>query len=150
LVLTLETPAVCGLVLRRPRGKTRVSHWGDTTADARGCSLQATTEEPAMSSTQVGSETTGTRSVGTVDLKLSVVVIPVADVDRSKSFYESLGWRLDADFPFENGFRVVALRRVAAAHGEHEMRNGGKFDENWPDWYAAYLVAEQAGTELPT
>jgi len=42
-----------------------------------------------------------------------------------------------------------ALRRAAAAHGEHEERTGGR-DENWPDWYAAYMVAEQAGTELPT
>jgi catechol 2,3-dioxygenase-like lactoylglutathione lyase family enzyme len=43
-----------------------------------------------------------------------------------------------------------ALRRAAAAHGEHEKRAGGEYDENWPDWYAAYMVAEQAGTELPT
>ena len=43
------------------------------------------------------------------DLKLEVVVIPVSDVDRSKEFYAGLGWRLDADFPFENGFRVVQL-----------------------------------------
>ena len=43
-----------------------------------------------------------------------------------------------------------ALRRAAAAHGEHEKRTGGQRDENWPDWYAAYMVAEQAGTELPT
>jgi catechol 2,3-dioxygenase-like lactoylglutathione lyase family enzyme len=42
-----------------------------------------------------------------VDLKLEVVVIPVADVDRAKRFYESLGWRLDADFAFDNGFRIV-------------------------------------------
>jgi catechol 2,3-dioxygenase-like lactoylglutathione lyase family enzyme len=42
-----------------------------------------------------------------------------------------------------------ALRRAAAAHGEHEKRTGGKFDENWPDWYASYMVAEQAGKELP-
>jgi catechol 2,3-dioxygenase-like lactoylglutathione lyase family enzyme len=206
-----------------------------------------------------------------VDLKLEAVVIPVTDVDRAKEFYASLGWRLDADFPFDNGFRVVqltppasgcsvqfgtkmttaaagsaqglylivsdieaaradlearganpsevfhptspgaqfqvdtsgrdsgpapdhasyssfvtfsdpdgntwllqeirtrlpgrvegetayasvadvaaALRRAAAAHGEHEARDGGKHDDNWPDWYAAYMVAEQAGTELPT
>jgi catechol 2,3-dioxygenase-like lactoylglutathione lyase family enzyme len=203
------------------------------------------------------------------DLKLEAVVIPVADVDRSKAFYTGLGWRLDADFPFDNGFRVVqltppgspcsvqfgtritsaepgsaeglylivsdaqaacealralgaevsdvfhpaspgaqfsedghapgpaddrasystfatmtdpdgnrwllqevttrlpgrvdtettyasapelaqALRRAAAAHGEHEARNGGEYDEAWPDWYAEYMVAEQAGTELPT
>jgi catechol 2,3-dioxygenase-like lactoylglutathione lyase family enzyme len=208
---------------------------------------------------------------GDVDLKLEVVVIPVADADRAKAFYQGLGWRLDADFPFDNGFRVVqftppgsgtsvqfgtritaaepgtaqdlylivsdieaardqlakrgaqvsevfhsespgaqfrlgdpggrasgrapdrasygsfatfddpdgntwllqevttrlpgrvaaadtafasaaelaaALRRAAAAHGEHEKRIGAA-DANWPDWYAAYMVAEQAGTELP-
>ena len=42
-----------------------------------------------------------------VDLKLEVVVIPVGDVDRAKRFYGSLRWRLDADFAFDNGFRVV-------------------------------------------
>lgn len=42
-----------------------------------------------------------------------------------------------------------ALRRAAAAHGEHEKRTGGAYDVNWPDWYAAYMVAEQAGTALP-
>lgn len=46
-------------------------------------------------------------SAGRVDMKFEVVVIPVADVDRSKAFYTKLGWRLDADFLFENGFRVV-------------------------------------------
>ena len=225
-----------------------------------------------MSTTDVqGNETTGIASVRNVDLKLEAVVIPVADVDRSKEFYERLGWRLDADFGFDNGFRVVqftppgsgcsvqfgtnitsaapgsaqgiylvvsdieaareelaargaevsevfhpgepgaqfhadgsgrvsapapdhatyssfatfrdpdgngwllqevttrlpgridaaetafasaadlagALRRAAAAHGEHEKRTG-EADPNWPDWYAAYMVAERAGTELPT
>ena len=43
-----------------------------------------------------------------------------------------------------------ALRRAEAAHGEHEKRTGGQRDENWPAWYAAYMAAEQAGTELPT
>ena len=42
-----------------------------------------------------------------------------------------------------------ALRRAAQAHGEHEKRIGAA-DTNWPDWYAAYMVAEQAGTALPT
>jgi hypothetical protein len=42
-----------------------------------------------------------------------------------------------------------ALRRASAAHGEHEKRIGAA-DPNWPDWYADYLVREQAGTELPT
>ena len=225
-----------------------------------------------MSTTDVqGNEATGIASVRNVDLKLEAVVIPVADVDRAKEFYERLGWRLDADFGFDNGFRVVqftppgsgcsvqfgtnitsaapgsaqglylivsdieaardelaargvevsevfhpgepgaqfqadgsgrvsapapdhatyssfatfrdpdgngwllqevttrlpgridaaetafasaadlasALRRAAAAHGEHEKRTG-EYDADWPDWYAAYMVAEQAGTELPT
>ena len=44
-----------------------------------------------------------------MDLKLEVVVLPVSDVDRAKQFYESLGFRLDADFPGEGGFRVVQL-----------------------------------------
>jgi catechol 2,3-dioxygenase-like lactoylglutathione lyase family enzyme len=41
-----------------------------------------------------------------------------------------------------------ALRRAEAAHGEHEKRTGQR-DANWPDWYAKYIGAEQAGTELP-
>jgi catechol 2,3-dioxygenase-like lactoylglutathione lyase family enzyme len=44
-----------------------------------------------------------------MDFKLEVVVLPVSDVDRAKDFYVGLGWRLDADFPGENGFRVVQL-----------------------------------------
>ncbi len=52
-------------------------------------------------------ETGGTANGVAVDLKLEVVVIPVADADRSKAFYAGLGWRLDADFSFDNGFRVV-------------------------------------------
>ncbi|MGZ4619592.1 MAG: VOC family protein [Frankiaceae bacterium] len=205
-------------------------------------------------------------------MKLEVVVVPVSYVDKAKAFYQGLGWRLDADFPFDNGFRVVqftppgsgcsvqfgtnitsaapgsaqglylivsdieaargelaargaevsevfhpgtpgaqfqpdgtsgrvsgpapdhasygsfatfrdpdgnswllqevtarlpgridatetafvstadlanAMRRASAAHGEHEKRIGAA-DANWPDWYAEYMVAEQAGTELPT
>jgi predicted enzyme related to lactoylglutathione lyase len=211
-------------------------------------------------------------TAATVDLKLEAVVIPVSDVDRAKAFYRSLGWRLDADFSFDNGFRVVqvtppgsgcsvqfgtkmtpapagsapglylivsdidaarddlaahgvkvsepfhpgtpgaqfqpedtsdrvndpagthesystfatfsdpdgnvwllqqvttrlpgrvdaagavfasvtdladAMRRAAAAHGEHEERTGAP-DENWPDWYAAYMAAEQTGADLPS
>src|SRR5262245_13250336 len=218
-----------------------------------------------MSSTQVRSETAiETSKAPTVDMKLEVVVIPVAEVDRAKRFYGGLGWRLDADFVVGDEFRVVqftppgspcsihfgkgitsavpgsarglylvvsdieaaraglvgrgvdvsevfhragpgkpplsgrdperrsyvsfatfndpdgngwlfqevtqrlpgrvdgdttfassaelaaTLRRAAAAHGEHEKRTGGKYDENWPDWYAEYIVREQAGQELPT
>ncbi|MFI6658898.1 VOC family protein [Streptomyces sp. NPDC050523] len=205
-----------------------------------------------------------------MDMKLEVVVVPVADVDRAKDFYTALGWRLDADVATDENFRVVqmtppgspasvifgtsvssqtpgsaqglhlivddigaahdelkrrgaapgdvfhdaggvfhhagndarvpgpdpgrssygsflsfedpdgngwvlqeitarlpgrldpattafasasdlasALRRAAAAHGEHEARTGEE-DPDWPDWYARYMVSEQAGTELPT
>ncbi|MEU4130602.1 VOC family protein [Streptomyces wuyuanensis] len=44
-----------------------------------------------------------------MDMKLEVVVIPVADVDRAKAFYKALGWREDADFPTEDGFRVIQM-----------------------------------------
>jgi catechol 2,3-dioxygenase-like lactoylglutathione lyase family enzyme len=60
-----------------------------------------------MSMTEVRSSDASGGSVKNVDLKLEVVVIPVSDVDRAKEFYGGLGWRLDADFPFDNGFRVV-------------------------------------------
>ena len=45
---------------------------------------------------------------------------------------------------------AATLRRAEAAHGEHEKRAGGQRDENWPDWYAEYIVSEQAGKPLPT
>src|SRR4051794_54288 len=61
-----------------------------------------------MSTTDIrGEGASALPRVGTVDLKLEVVVIPVADVERAKVFYGNLGWRLDADFAFDNGFRVV-------------------------------------------
>ena len=61
-----------------------------------------------MSSTQTSNERAAQNpSAGTVDLKLEVVVVPVSDVERAKRFYGDLGWRLDADFAFDNGFRVV-------------------------------------------
>jgi catechol 2,3-dioxygenase-like lactoylglutathione lyase family enzyme len=199
-----------------------------------------------------------------VDMKLEVVVIPVSDVDRAKLFYGGLGWRLDADFPGGDDFRVcqftppgsqcsihfgkgvtsaapgsaqglflvvtdieaaraelvhrgaevsevfhrwvgegphsgldpqrrsyasyatfrdpdgnawllqevtarlpgrvdtsvtaftsatelaAALRRAAAAHGEHEKRIGKADTAGWPDWYAEYIVREQAGRTLPS
>lgn len=207
------------------------------------------------------------------NLKLEVIVLPVSDSDRSKAFYQRLGWRLDADYDNGKDFRVIqftppgsacsvifgknvtaaqpgssqglylivdniaaarrelqehgievsdvfhdgsgvysgpdepylfgrvrvngedpehrsyrsfasfrdpdgngwllqeitnrlpgrvagdttftsagdlsqALRRAAAAHGEHEKRLGHA-DGDWPDWYSDYMVAEQAGGELP-
>lgn len=50
-----------------------------------------------------------TDATHTSDLKLEVVILPVSDVDRAKRFYESLGWRLDADFSDDTGWRVVQL-----------------------------------------
>jgi catechol 2,3-dioxygenase-like lactoylglutathione lyase family enzyme len=47
--------------------------------------------------------------VDTVDMKLEAVAIPVSDVDRSKRFYQSLGWRLDADIAVGDSFRIVQL-----------------------------------------
>ncbi len=60
----------------------------------------STMEMSSKNATQVA-------TAGTVDMKLEVVVIPVSDVDRAKRFYGSLGWRLDADFPAGDAFRVV-------------------------------------------
>lgn len=63
-----------------------------------------------MSTTQVGNEP-ATAKPGTqrIDLKLEVVVIPVSDFDRARRFYDSLGWRLDADFSNGDAFRGVQL-----------------------------------------
>jgi catechol 2,3-dioxygenase-like lactoylglutathione lyase family enzyme len=59
--------------------------------------------------------------------------------------------RVDAsDTTFTSSTELAAaLRRAAAAHGEHEKRTGGH-DANWPDWYADYIVREQAGKPLPS
>jgi len=222
-----------------------------------------------MTSTQLDDGATRANGAATMDMKLEVVLLPVADVDRAKQFYQGLGWRLDADFPVGDDFRVVqltppgsdaaiifgdgvtsaapgsvdglqlvvsdieaaraelagrgvdisevfhdaggvfhhagtearvpgpapergsygsfasfsdpdgngwilqevtarlpgrvagettygsasdlsqALQRAALAHGEHEKRTG-EHDEQWPDWYAEYMVRERAGEELPT
>src|SRR5262245_60084686 len=75
--------------------------------DSRGCgngvpSAVAGPKEEAM-------------GAGRVDFKLEVVVIPVSDVDRSKKFYEDLGWRLDVDLAFDNGVRVVQFTPPGSA-----------------------------------
>ena len=62
-----------------------------------------------MSTEVLAREGTRIPTAHAVDMKLEVVVLPVSDVDRSKRFYESLGWRLDADFPGAGGFRVVQM-----------------------------------------
>jgi len=62
-----------------------------------------------MSSTQVGTASTGGPEATTVPMRFEVTVLPVADDDRAKAFYQGLGWRLDADFPIDESFRVIQL-----------------------------------------
>jgi catechol 2,3-dioxygenase-like lactoylglutathione lyase family enzyme len=74
--------------------------------------LPTTTDhtEVSMSSTDANTDTsTESPEVGTIDMKLEVVTLPVSDVDRAKSFYQSLGWRLDADFVLSDDIRAVQL-----------------------------------------
>jgi catechol 2,3-dioxygenase-like lactoylglutathione lyase family enzyme len=59
-----------------------------------------------MSSTDSSTEVP---EVGTIDMKLEVITLPVSDVDRAKSFYQGLGWRLDADLVFGDDIRAVQL-----------------------------------------
>ena len=68
----------------------------------------STTERSAKSTTHEG-------SAPPADMRLEVVVIPVADPDRSKEYYTRLGWRLDADFAFDNHFRVVQFTPPGSA-----------------------------------
>nr|WP_244598449.1 VOC family protein [Rhizobium tubonense] len=78
-----------------------------------------------------------------------------SDPDGNGWFFQELTERLpgrvDADGTTFNSSTELAkaLLRAATAHGEHEKRNGGKHDEGWPDWYAEYIVNEQAGKPLP-
>lgn len=61
-----------------------------------------------MSTTDVqSSDPGGSPGAKNVDMRFEVTVIPVSDVERAMEFYGRLGWRLDADFAFDNGFRVV-------------------------------------------
>ena len=63
---------------------------------------------------------------------------------------QRLPGRVEGDTTFTSSTDLAAaLRRAAAAHGEHEKRTG-QYDANWPDWYAEYMTSEQAGKELPT
>jgi catechol 2,3-dioxygenase-like lactoylglutathione lyase family enzyme len=62
-----------------------------------------------------GNGATDDARVAIVDMKLEVVIIPVSDVDRAKAFYARLGWRIDADFAFANGFRVVQFTPPGSA-----------------------------------
>jgi catechol 2,3-dioxygenase-like lactoylglutathione lyase family enzyme len=72
--------------------------------------------EVSMTSTDAsGSASTQMPEAGTIDMKLEVVTLPVSDVDRAKRFYQSLGWRLDADIAVGDAFRVVQLTPTQSA-----------------------------------
>jgi catechol 2,3-dioxygenase-like lactoylglutathione lyase family enzyme len=77
-----------------------------------------------------------------------------SDPDGNGWLFQEITARLPGRVEGETTFAssnelATALRRASAAHGEHEKRNGGQYDANWPDWYAEYIVREQAGKELP-
>lgn len=78
-----------------------------------------------------------------VDMKLEVIVIPVADVGRSKEFYTRLGWRLDADFPFDNGFRVIQFTPPGSGCS---VQFGSKMTSAEPgSTHGLYLIASDVG-----
>ena len=61
-----------------------------------------------MTTTQTGIDAAAEpQDIGTIDMQLEVVTLPVSDVDRAKRFYQRLGWRLDADFIAGAGIRAV-------------------------------------------
>jgi catechol 2,3-dioxygenase-like lactoylglutathione lyase family enzyme len=78
-----------------------------------------------------------------------------ADADGNRFLLQEVTQRLPGrveagDTVFSSSTELAAaLRRAEAAHGEHEKRNGGQRDADWADWYAEYIVREQAGQELP-
>jgi catechol 2,3-dioxygenase-like lactoylglutathione lyase family enzyme len=79
----------------------------------------------------LGHKTIGSSSVPNLDMKLEVVVFPVSDVDRAKTFYSKLGWRLDADRAAGGGFRLVQftpwsgyLSRLRLARDTSAVGNG--------------------------
>jgi len=76
-----------------------------------------------------------------------------SDPDGNQWLLQEVTTRLPGRVASETTYASVSdlsqtLRRAEAAHGEHERRTGQR-DANWPDWYAEYMVAEQAGKELP-
>ena len=83
-----------------------------------------------MSSTDVSAGASAAApEAGTIDMKLEVITIPVSDVDRAKSFYENLDWRLDADFDLGGGRRVV---QFTPTHSECSVSFGSGIIEGEP------------------
>ena len=98
-------------VPRRRVDKTLFSCLDSTSDDEKAFTRQRhRSMEDNMSSVESRApDAAGSPPVNPGEMKLEVVVIPVSDVDRAKEFYEALGWRLDADFAVDDGFRVVQL-----------------------------------------
>jgi catechol 2,3-dioxygenase-like lactoylglutathione lyase family enzyme len=71
--------------------------------------MRARSTEVNMSTGESTGTSTEVPEVGTIDMKLEVVALPVSDVDRAKRFYQGLGWRLDGDFDLGEGRRIVQL-----------------------------------------
>ena len=90
-----------------------------------------------MTMTEVRGDAGSSAKKNNVDLKLEVVVIPVSDVDRAKEFYSKLGWRLDADFPFDNGFRVVQFTPPGSGSS---VQFGSKITSAAPGSAQEYLI----------
>ena len=83
-----------------------------------------------MASTNVSSEaTSGAQAALGVDMKLEVVTVPVADVDRAKSFYESLGWRLDIDLVVSDEIRLMQFTPPHSECSIHVSKGGGALAE---------------------
>jgi catechol 2,3-dioxygenase-like lactoylglutathione lyase family enzyme len=76
-------------------------------------------QEVSMSSTDATDGSTAAAEAGTVEMRLEAVVVPVADVDRAKRFYERLGWRLDADFASGEDVRIVQFTPRGSAASIH-------------------------------
>jgi catechol 2,3-dioxygenase-like lactoylglutathione lyase family enzyme len=81
--------------------------------------------------------------------------IAFSDPDGNKWVFQEITTRLPgriqaAETTFSSASDLAdAMRRASLAHGKHEKRTG-EADANWPDWYASYMVAEEAGAPLPT
>src|SRR4051812_11756049 len=93
----------------RPGATTRVSTGatGARSGDA-GDAPNPDPTEVSMTSTQPsGGAATGASTPATVALRFEAAVLPVADVDRAKAFYQRLGWRFDGDYPVADDYRVV-------------------------------------------
>jgi len=76
-------------------------------------------------------------NVARIDMKIEVMVISVSDVDRAKDFYARLGWRLDADFKFESGVRVIQM----TPHGSAcSLQFGTKLTSAVPGSGTGYVI----------